>query len=101
VGSRRIALGRQVVAVVATAMMDGRRVAAPRQFRVERPAMDVLHFGTGLHRCFGEPIARVQMAAIAAALLRRGEPRRARSGGRLDWDGPFPARLGVEFSGRG
>jgi cytochrome P450 len=81
-------------------MMDGRRVEAPAEFLADRPAADVLHFGDGLHRCFGEPIARVQMAAIATSLLRHGEPRRARRDGRLGWDGPFPSRLHVDLSAR-
>jgi cytochrome P450 len=94
IGSRRVRLGHLVQPMIATAMMDPRRVECPRQFRTDRPPDAHLHFGDGLHRCSGEPLARVQIAAVVTALLRRGEPRR---GGRLTWEGPFPKRLWVDL----
>ena len=80
-----------------SAMMDetGPELVDASAFRVDRPAGLYLHFGHGLHRCFGEHISRVQMSAIAMALLAAAEIRR---GGKLELEGPFPVRLPVELA---
>lgn len=87
--------GAVVVAVTKSAMRDRRQVDLPSRFSAHRPDDEYLHFGHGLHRCFGESIARVQMAAIAIELLSR-ELRPSR---RLVHDGPFPTSLRVAVSG--
>jgi Dyp-type peroxidase family len=87
--------GAVVVAVTKSAMHDRREVDSPSRFSTHRPDDDYLHFGHGLHRCFGESIARVQMAAIASELLSR-ELRPSRG---LIRSGPFPTSLRVAISG--
>ena len=79
-------------------MHDPAAVDEPEQFRLDRPASDYLLFGHGLHACFGEPIARAQIPALAAALLEGPRIRRARGDhGRLHFTGPFPSHLTVRF----
>lgn len=79
-----------------SAMMDetGPHLVERSSFRVDRPTDLYLHFGHGLHRCFGEHISRAQMSAIVMALLSGREVRRA---GKLQLEGPFPVRLLVEL----
>jgi cytochrome P450 len=102
-GTRRettIPAGARVFAATQSAMLDGTALKRPRGFRTDRPAYDYLHFGYGLHACFGRYISReVQMPAMFKALLRREDLRRAPgAAGRLAWRGPFPDRLHVRFA---
>lgn len=94
-----IRAGTTVVAATQSAMHDETAVASPEQFRIDRPANDYMHFGHGLHTCFGEQINRVQLPALATALL-EGPPlaRVPGTAGKLDWRGPYPSRLVVEWS---
>jgi cytochrome P450 len=78
-------------------MNDERAVPAPDEFRVDRAWSEYMHFGYGLHTCFGQAINRVQLPALATALL-EGPPIRRAAGdaGELRWSGPFPSGLSVE-----
>lgn len=90
--------GTQVLAAFASAMMDPRRVANPRVFDPNRPECDYLHFGFGLHECFGRHINRATLHLMLKPLLKRSGLRRAAgSEGRLRKRGPFAERLVVEF----
>jgi cytochrome P450 len=88
--------GSKVLVATQSAMFDGRSVRAPRAFRLDRPFESYLHFGHGLHTCFGREINRVQLPAMAVALL-EGPPLRRASGGagRMTYDGSYPASLMV------
>ncbi len=95
-----IRAGARVLVATQSAMFDKRTVVAPKEFRVDRPWSDYLHFGHGLHTCFGLAINRVHLPAIAVALLegpRIGRP--AGSAGRLRWAGPYPSGLRVSIGG--
>lgn len=94
--SETIARSAVVFAGTQAAMMDPEAFPEPKSFRTDRPYELYLHFGHGLHRCIGEPINRVQLPAIAGALLKRGI-RRAENNGELKWDGPFPKSLRVQL----
>jgi hypothetical protein len=60
--------------------------------------VEYLHFGYGLHTCFGRAVNGVQIPELVAALLRLPNLRRAPgSAGRIYYDGPFPNRLVLEF----
>jgi cytochrome P450 len=97
----KIRAGATVVCGTLSAMQDEADVAAPDEFRLDRPWSDYMHFGHGLHTCFGEAMNRVQLPALAAALLERGDVSRAPGdAGRLRWDGPFPSGLTVELANR-
>lgn len=91
-----IPAGDTVVAATQSAMFDERAVEAPDEFRLDRPWHEYMHFGHGLHTCFGEAINRVQLPALATALL-EGPPLGRAS--ELDWDGPFPSSLRVSLGG--
>ncbi len=105
-GTRRettIPAGGRVFAATQSAMLDGAALKRPRQYRTDRPSYDYLHFGYGLHACFGRYISReVQMPAMFKALLRRENLHRAPGeAGRLVWRGAFPDRLHVRFAPHG
>ena len=56
-----IPAGAIVFAMLQSAMMDPDVLDDPRRFVAGRPTDVYLHFGAGLHRCFGEHAARVQL----------------------------------------
>jgi cytochrome P450 len=89
--------GAKVLVATQSAMFDERAVSAPREFRVDRPWSDYLHFGHGLHTCFGLQVNRVHIPALATALLEGPRIRRAPAG-RLKYSGPYPSSLGVVFA---
>ena len=90
--------GSKVLVGTQSAMFDSRSVQSPTKFRTDRPFESYLHFGHGLHMCFGLEINRGQLPALAVALLEGPTITRA-SGetGQLSWDGPYPASLTVEL----
>ena len=92
---RTISAGANVAAILQAAMMDPDAVDDPRRFVAGRPDAVYLHFGGGLHRCFGEHAARVQLGEAATALLACDGLRRA---GRVRWTGPFPSGLRVALA---
>ena len=91
-----IEAGAVVVAATLSAMHDERAVDAPEEFRPGRPWDQYMHFGHGLHECFGEQINRVQLPALAMALFERGDVSRAPGdAGEVKWRGDFPSGLRV------
>jgi cytochrome P450 len=90
--------GAKVLVAIQSAMFDEREVTAPQEFRVDRPWSDYLHFGHGLHTCFGLEINRVHLPAMATALL-EGPPiaRAPGPAGKLRWNGPYPVGLTVSL----
>lgn len=94
-----IPAGAMVAVAFASAMRDPRRVARPEQFRLDRPACVDLHFGHGLHGCFGTHINRVLIPLMLKPLLQRPGLRRAPGrDGHLRKEGPFAARLVVDYT---
>lgn len=80
------------------AMMDETVVASPRDFRLDRPAEQYLHFGAGLHECLGRHVAEVHLTEMVGSLLALPGLRRARgAAGRLRMAGPFPTSFVVQF----
>jgi len=95
---RPVPAGATVLAVTSSAMFDGAAFPDPNRFSVDRPLGSYLHFGHGLHTCFGLAVNEVQIPELVAAVLRLPGLRRAPGReGRLRWDGPFPDRLVVAF----
>ncbi len=98
VGGRRVKAGQWVMAATLSAMFDPAAVPEPRQFRPDRSVVEHLHFGHGLHTCFGRRINSVQIPELVAALLRLPGLRRAPGRqGHLRYDGPFPDQMILEF----
>jgi cytochrome P450 len=100
-GTRRqrcIPAGSHVYAAVLPAMFDSKVFNQASRFRSDRPDWAYLHFGYGLHTCFGRYVNVVQVPEVVSAVLRLDNLRRA-SGrdGRIVYEGPFPDRLLLEF----
>jgi cytochrome P450 len=95
--TRRVPAGTFVYAATLSAMFDPAAFSSPADFDPRRK-VEYLHFGYGLHTCFGRAINGVQIPELLAALLRLPNLRRAAgSAGRILYDGPFPNRLVLEF----
>jgi cytochrome P450 len=92
-----IPAGATVLVAFASAMRDPRRVTDPEMFNPNRPATDYMHFGYGLHRCFGEHINRAVLPATLQRLLRRKIKRARGPAGILKKRGIFADTLWVEF----
>jgi len=75
--------GEKVLLFLAAANRDPRRWDRPNTFDVSRRAAVHMTFGTGIHGCVGQAVARLEAEAVLGALLRRvaslelsAEPRR-------------------------
>lgn len=95
--AEEVAAGSVVYAATQSAMFDEDAVDEPGTFRTDRPEDVYLHFGHGAHTCFGEPLNRMQLPALAMAVLARPGLARADD---MQWDGLFPSRLQVTFEDR-
>ena len=90
--------GATVIAATQSAMFDERIVDVPNEFRIGRPDYTYLHFGYGLHTCFGQYINRVQIPGVLKPLLKRNGLRRADGeAGHIQYQGSFPSSLRVTF----
>jgi cytochrome P450 len=89
----KIPAGTLTFAATQSAMLDGDVVDDPAEFRTDRPPHHYLHFGTGMHACFGRFANALQIPILAKELLRRGPVRE----GPLRKQGPFPESLPVSF----
>src|ERR1700731_4005345 len=67
----RIGDGEKVLLLFAAANRDPRRWDKPDMFDVRRRATGHMTFGTGIHGCVGQAVARFESEAIFAALARR------------------------------
>ncbi len=95
--SKTIPAGSSVYVATLSAMFDPAVFTNPKEFNAKRDA-EYLHFGYGMHTCFGRYINGVQIPELVAALLRLPNLRRAAgSAGTILYDGPFPNRLVLEF----
>jgi cytochrome P450 len=94
--------GCTVLVATQSAMFDPSAFPSPNVFRTDRPFDSYLHFGHGLHSCFGREINRVHLPALATALLEGPRIERATGeAGQLTWDGAYPKSLTVSFAGNG
>nr|WP_245215780.1 cytochrome P450 [Pararoseomonas baculiformis] len=97
--ARAVPAGAEVLAAIASAMMDGRRVEEPWRFRPNRPDADYLHFGHGLHECYGRELNAVLIhRLLLPLLLRPGLARAPGAAGRLTKRGVHAERLAVAFA---
>lgn len=97
--AHRLKAGTSVFVATLSAMFDPEQFPAPDDFRGDRE-VEYLHFGYGLHRCFGRAINDVQIPELVGALVRLPNLRRAAgSAGQVAHDGPFPERLILAFDG--
>ncbi|MCM2387203.1 cytochrome P450 [Streptomyces albipurpureus] len=90
--------GTYVFAATQSAMLDGSVVTDPTEFRIDRPASDYLHYGAGLHTCFGRFLNRLVIPAIVKAVLSiEGVRRQPGAAGELAIDGNFPTSMVLTF----
>ena len=98
VGGRSIPAGAKVLASIASAMRDERRLPEPERFDAGRSPDQYIHFGYGLHQCFGLEINRATLHLMVKPLLKRERLRRAPGrAGHLRKRGAFASALVVEF----
>lgn len=95
---RRVPKGSKLMVGLSSAMMDSRRLEDPYAFNPNRLPHEYIHFGYGLHQCFGIHINKVVLPLMLKPLLRRDNLRRAPGrAGRLRKQGPFAVSLNVRY----
>lgn len=92
--STKIPKGTVVLAATQSAMMDHRKIESPSQFRLDRPAYSYMHFGFGLHTCFGQYMNLAQIPGIVKAVLKQKALRRVSDMITIE---PFPVSMEIEF----
>ncbi|GAB3841636.1 cytochrome P450 [Dactylosporangium cerinum] len=66
-----IPAGSPLMLMLAAASRDPKRFTEPDQFNPDRPDNQHLGYGSGIHYCFGAPLARVETQVALAALAQR------------------------------
>jgi cytochrome P450 len=90
--------GATVLAAFSSAMMDKRRLPDPQSFNPRRLDHEYIHFGYGLHACFGTQMNKALLPLMLKPLLKRPNLRRAPGpAGRLSKRGAFAERLRVNY----
>jgi Dyp-type peroxidase family len=99
IGTTPIAKGTVLLVSTMSGLRDKTAVPRPDEFDPTRePAGIGMMFGEGLHECLGIHLAMAQITAIFQVLLAQDELRVARDRcGKIQWIGPFPRRLDMEF----
>ena len=87
-----------VYVAFASAMMDERRVIEPSVFNPRRLPHEYIHFGYGLHQCFGIHLNLALLPLMLKPLLKRQNLRRAPGkDGHLVKRGAFSDKLWVVY----
>jgi Dyp-type peroxidase family len=82
-----------------SAMFDPSEVDNPDKFIATRNPKIDLHFGDGLHRCFGEHMGRQIIPTVIMELLKVNNVQRAAGpDGQLQYDGAFPSKMMLAIS---
>ncbi|MGH1425806.1 MAG: cytochrome P450 [Pseudooceanicola sp.] len=63
--------GTKVLCVLGAANMDPDKWGDPEVFRINRRPVGHLAFGTGIHGCVGQNLARAELQALLAEMIRR------------------------------
>jgi 4-methoxybenzoate monooxygenase (O-demethylating) len=71
VGGVRLGDGEKVLLFLAAANRDPRRWDKPDTFDIKRRATGHMTFGTGIHGCVGQAVARLESEAILGAFIKR------------------------------
>ncbi|MFE8946870.1 cytochrome P450 [Streptomyces sp. NPDC007856] len=69
VAGTRISQGSTVILVLGSGNRDPKRFHEPDRFDPTRPDIEHLGFGSGIHLCYGAPLARLEAQAALRALL--------------------------------
>jgi cytochrome P450 len=90
--------GTVVFASTQSAMLDPDVIDDPHTFRLDRPDSSYLHFGAGLHTCYGRYVNTAVIPAIVkAALSIDGAVRAPGRAGQLTLDGTWPTTMTLHF----
>ncbi len=97
-GATPIRGGSKIMLATLSAMFDGEAYYLPDRFKPGRAIGGYLHFGHGMHECFGRQIAEAQIPMTVMKLMRLPNLRRASRGkARIRYDGPAVIGLPLEF----
>lgn len=66
-----IGAGERVMLMFGSANRDPSVFESPEDFRPDRPNNRHLAFGSGVHRCLGAPLARLELCTVLEEVLRR------------------------------
>jgi cytochrome P450 len=90
--------GSNVYVAFSSAMMDERRLPDPQTFNPRRLPHEYIHFGYGLHQCFGIHMNRALLPLMLKSLLQQPRLRRAPGpAGKLRKRGAFSDTLHVNY----
>jgi|SRR5580693_1873967 cytochrome P450 len=71
IGGATIPAGARVLPLIASANRDPRHWDDPDEFRLDRKTNDHIAFGSGIHFCIGNALARIEGSAAIEMLARR------------------------------
>jgi cytochrome P450 len=71
IGDVTIPAGARVLPLIGSANRDPRRYHAPDEFRLDREFNEHIAFGSGIHFCLGNALARIEARAAIEMLARR------------------------------
>ena len=96
---KTIRKGTTVYVGTESAMFDGRELNSPGRFNESRPEYQYMHYGYGMHTCFGKYINDVQIATILKSLLVKNNLKRAAGdAGQIQQDDrSFPTSMTVTY----
>jgi cytochrome P450 len=90
----KIPKGCNVFAATGSAMFDETAWPESGHIKTDRSLDRYLHFGDGMHRCFGEYINRIQVPIIVGSVARLPNVRKQSA---ILFDGPFPDQFVLAF----
>lgn len=91
--------GDQVFAMTISASFDAKGFLHPLQFDPRRKYEDHLHFGYGMHRCFGARVVKQVLTAALKEILKFDQLHAVvRVGSPVSYVGPYPSSFKIRFS---
>lgn len=87
--------GARVFALTLSASFDPAGFPLPDRFDPTRPFDSYLHFGYGMHRCFGAQMVKKVLTAAMGEVLRRGVRATKPAAWAVKYRGPFPTAMPV------
>jgi cytochrome P450 len=90
---QQLRAGEWVLVCFGAANQDGTVFSHPAQLDFDRESNRQIAFGSGVHRCIGLHVARLQIEAAIAAFLSRATNIRLADGSAVEWTAGFTRRL--------
>ena len=91
IGGHGVGEGEKVLMFLGAANRDPRRWDAPDRYDITRKTSGHVGFGSGIHMCVGQLVARLEGEVVLAAL--------ARKGARIEINGPVKRRYNNTLRG--